>query len=99
MGFINDEPDSGSEGCVTALDNGNEEGNIKVEENLEAIINTPIQPEVSVCCLCIRQKRFMLPKHLLPQKQKFCNTLQLSLCTYLAFYSSLSRPTVAQHIY
>jgi hypothetical protein len=36
------------------LDNGNEEGNIKVEEdNLEAIINTPIQPEVSVCCLCM----------------------------------------------
>jgi hypothetical protein len=33
MGLIKDEPDSGSEACVTALDGGTEEGNIKVEES------------------------------------------------------------------
>jgi hypothetical protein len=32
MGLIKDEPDSGSEACVTTLDDGTEEGNIKVEE-------------------------------------------------------------------
>ena len=32
MGLIKDEPDSVSEACVTALDDGNEEGNIKFEE-------------------------------------------------------------------
>jgi hypothetical protein len=33
MGLIKDVPDSGSEACVTALDDGTEEGNIKVEES------------------------------------------------------------------
>jgi hypothetical protein len=33
MGLIKDEPDSGSEVCVTTLDDGTEEGNIKVEED------------------------------------------------------------------
>ena len=33
MGLIKDEPDSGSEACVTALDDGSEEGNIKSEES------------------------------------------------------------------
>jgi hypothetical protein len=32
MGLVKGEPDSGSEACVTTLDNGTEEGNIKVEE-------------------------------------------------------------------
>jgi hypothetical protein len=32
MGLIKDEPDSGSEARVTTLDDGTEEGNIKVEE-------------------------------------------------------------------
>ena len=32
MGLIKDEPDSGSEAGVTALDDGTEECNIKVEE-------------------------------------------------------------------
>ena len=32
MGLIKDERDSGSETCVTALDDGTEEANIKVEE-------------------------------------------------------------------
>ena len=32
MGLIKDKPDSGSETCVTTLDDGTEEGNIKVEE-------------------------------------------------------------------
>jgi len=34
MGLIKDEPDSGSESCVTTLDNGTEEGNRKVEDSL-----------------------------------------------------------------
>jgi hypothetical protein len=33
MGLIKDEPDSGSEACVTTLDGATEEGNIKVEES------------------------------------------------------------------
>jgi len=64
MGLINDEPDSGSEACVTTLDNGTEEGNIEVEEeNPEAIIIPPTQPkrEISVWVLCIKQQRFMHP--------------------------------------
>jgi len=32
MGLIKDEPDSGSEACVTTLDDGTEEGYMKVEE-------------------------------------------------------------------
>jgi hypothetical protein len=32
MILIKDEPDSGSEACVKTLDDGTEEGNIKVEE-------------------------------------------------------------------
>jgi len=62
MGLINDEPDSGSEACVTTLFNGTEEGNVEVEEeNPEGVINTPVQSQVSVWRLCIRQKHFMLP--------------------------------------
>jgi hypothetical protein len=33
VGLIKDEPDSGSEACVTTLDSGTEEGDIKVEES------------------------------------------------------------------
>jgi len=32
MGLIKDEPDSGSEACVTTLADGTEEGNMEVEE-------------------------------------------------------------------
>jgi len=65
MGLIKDEPDSGSEACVTTLDDGTEEGNMEVkevyikaeetldikEENLEGITCPTIkaEPEVSVC--------------------------------------------------
>jgi hypothetical protein len=35
MGLIKDEPDPGIEACVTTLDNGTEESNIKVEETLD----------------------------------------------------------------
>jgi hypothetical protein len=33
MGLIKDEPDSGSEACVTTMGGGNEDGNINVEES------------------------------------------------------------------
>jgi hypothetical protein len=64
MGLIKDEPDSGSEACVTALDDGTEEGKMEVEEsdikveetldmkeeNSEGVIFPTIkaEPEVSV---------------------------------------------------
>ena len=64
MRLIKDEPDSGSEACVTTFDSGSGEGNIKFElsnikfdesidikeENPEAITVPPIksEPEVSV---------------------------------------------------
>jgi len=55
VGVVKDEPDSGSEACVTTLDNGSEEGNMEVEETLdiqeekpEAIIFATIKPEPEV---------------------------------------------------
>jgi hypothetical protein len=57
MGLMKDEPDSGSEACVTTLDVGTEEGNIKLEEtvdikeeNSEGIISPTMkaEPEVSI---------------------------------------------------
>jgi hypothetical protein len=64
MGLIKDEPDSGSEACVTAVDDGTEGGNIKFEEvyitvedtlhikeeNLEELPSPTVEaePEVSV---------------------------------------------------
>ena len=78
MRLIKDEPDSGSEACVTTFDSGSGEGNIKFElsnikfeesldikeENPEAITIPPIksEPEVSVWGLCVRQQRFMFPR-------------------------------------
>jgi len=68
MGLIKDEPDSGSEECVTTLVDGAEESNITVEEPLdikkehpEAITFPSIktEPEVSVWGLCVRQQLFM----------------------------------------
>jgi hypothetical protein len=56
-GLIKDEPDSGSEASVTSLDDGTEDGKLKVEElvdvkeeNPEMIKFPPIktEPEVSV---------------------------------------------------
>jgi hypothetical protein len=35
MDLMKDEPDSGSEACVTTSDGGTEEGNMKVEETLD----------------------------------------------------------------
>jgi hypothetical protein len=55
MGLIKDEPDSGSEARVTALDDGTEEGNIKVEEtldikeeNLEELTSPTMEAEAEV---------------------------------------------------
>ena len=35
VGLIRDEPDSGSEACVTTLDDGNEEDNLEDEESVD----------------------------------------------------------------
>ena len=68
-GLIKDEPDSGSEACVTTLVDGAEEGNMTVEESLdikkehpEAITFPSIktEPEVSVWGLCVRHQQLML---------------------------------------
>ena len=62
MGLIKDEPDVGSEACVTTLGDGTEEGSIKVEEvdmkveetldikeeNSEGIAFAPIKAELEV---------------------------------------------------
>jgi hypothetical protein len=40
IGLIKDEPDSGSEARVTTLDNGTEEGNMKVEESVIKVEET-----------------------------------------------------------
>ena len=45
MGLIKDEPDSGSEACVTILDDGIEEGNIQVEESVIKVKETDIKVE------------------------------------------------------
>jgi hypothetical protein len=71
VGLIRGEPDSGSEACVTTLDDGTEEGSLEVEEsvdikeeNPEPINFPPIEtePEVSVWGLCVRQQQFVFPR-------------------------------------
>jgi hypothetical protein len=47
VGLIKDEPDSGSEACVTTLDNGTLEGNIKVEESIIKVKEADIKFEDS----------------------------------------------------
>jgi hypothetical protein len=68
---MREEPDSVSEACVTALNDGTEESNREVEEsidikaeNAEAKTFPPIksEPEVSVWGLCVRQQQFMFPR-------------------------------------
>ena len=41
VGLIRDEPDSGSEACVTTLDDGNEEGNVIVGESVDIMEGNP----------------------------------------------------------
>jgi hypothetical protein len=73
VGFIKDEPVSGIEECVTTLEDGTEDGILKVEEadikieeyvtikeeNPEALTFPPIktEPEVSEWSLCLRQQQ------------------------------------------
>jgi hypothetical protein len=35
MGLVKDEPDSGSEACVATVNDGTEEGDVKVEDTLD----------------------------------------------------------------
>jgi hypothetical protein len=78
MCLIKKEPDSDNQACVTTIDDGSEEGNIKFElsnikfeesvdvkeENPEAITIPQIksEPEVSVWGVCVRQQHFMFPR-------------------------------------
>jgi hypothetical protein len=52
MGLMKGEPDSGSEACVTALDSGTEEGNIKVEESDIKVETLDIKEENSEGITC-----------------------------------------------
>ena len=89
VGVINDEPDSGSEACVTSLDNGTEGGNSEGEEEYpEATIMPPIQPEVSLLVLCISRNVSCFQDHLLPQIQiffKYTSTILMYLPCILQF--------------
>jgi hypothetical protein len=80
MGLIKDEPDSGSEACVTALDDGKEEGNVKVEEtldikddNLEELTSPTVEaePEVSVWACVWGSNGSCFLDHSLPLKDIF----------------------------
>jgi hypothetical protein len=87
MGLIKDEPDSGSEARVTALDSGTEEGNIKVEESDIKVEETldikeensegltcptmEAEPEVSVWACVCSSNGSCFLDHLLPQKESF----------------------------
>jgi hypothetical protein len=51
-GLKKDEPDSGSEACVTALDGGTEEGNMKVEESDIKVETLDIKEENSEGITC-----------------------------------------------
>jgi hypothetical protein len=89
MGLIKDEPDFGSEACVTALDNGTEEGNIKFEEddikveetldikeeNSEGLPSPTMEaePEVSVWACVWGNNGSCFLDHLLPQKENLYN--------------------------
>jgi hypothetical protein len=90
--LIKDEPDSGSEACVTAFDDGTEECNIKVEETLDikeensegiTCPTTKAEPEVSVCACVCSQQWFMFPRPFTATERDFfkitCNCY--CLCT------------------
>jgi len=91
MGLIKDEPDSGSEACVTALDDGSEEGNIKVEKAIDIkeknpeVIFAPIktEPEVSVWGMCVRQQQFMFLRPFTATKREHTKIhfIYLYICT------------------
>ena len=89
MGLIKDEPDSGGEACVTALDVRTEEGkmevqefDIKAEETLDikeeysegiACPTVKAEPEVSVGAGVWGSNGSCFIDHLLPQKENFWN--------------------------
>ena len=108
-GLMEDEPDCGSEGCVTCLDDGTEEGSIEVDVSVDVKDEDPLElkfppiktePEVSVWGLCVRQQQFMHPRKFSATKvniRKYILTIFMYVRCIL--YSLLFRPTIAQHIY
>jgi hypothetical protein len=98
MVLIKDEPDSGSEACVTILDDGTEEGNMKVEEsnikfqetlgimqeNSEGIACPTVtaEPEVSVMGLCVRKQWFVFPRPFTAAKREVLK-LHLTVIVYI----------------
>jgi hypothetical protein len=109
MGLIEDEPDRGSEGSVTCLDDGTEESSIEVDESVDVKVEDPealkfppikTEPEVIVWGLCVRQQQFMHPRTFIATKvniRKYILTIFMYVRCIL--YSLLFRPTTAQHIY
>jgi hypothetical protein len=96
VGLIRDEPDSGSGACVTALDDGTEEGSLEVEESMDIEeenaepVNSPTvktEPEVSVWGLCVRQQQFMFPRPFTATKREHLKIHfnYLYVCTLLLY--------------
>jgi hypothetical protein len=108
-GLMEDEPDCGSEGCVTNLDDGTEEGSIEFDESVDIKLEDPLElkfppiktePEVSVCGSCVRQQQFMHHRTFSPTKENVRKYI-LTIFMYVRciLLSLLFRPTIAQHIY
>jgi hypothetical protein len=108
-GLMEDEPDCGIEGCVTCLDDGTEEGSIKVDESVDVKEEDPLElkfprintePEVSLWGLCVRQQHFMHPTIFSATKVNIRKyILTIFMCVRCILYGLLFRPTTAQHIY
>jgi hypothetical protein len=74
MGLIKVEPGSGSEACVTTLDNRTEEGNTKVEESVMKVKEADIIFEVSdtkVDAADIKVEELVDIKEEFPEAMKF----------------------------
>jgi hypothetical protein len=108
-GLIEDEPDCVSEGCITSLDDGTEEGSIEVDESVDVKEEDPLEfkfspiktePEVIVWGLCVRQQLFMHPRTFSATKVNIRKyILTIFMYVWCILYSLLFRPTTAQRTY
>jgi hypothetical protein len=94
MGLIRDEPNTGSQSCGTTLDDGTEDGILKVEESVDRKEENPkaktfpqinTEAEVSGCGLCVRQQQFMLYRPFTAINREYTKVYFNSLFMYSAF--------------